>query len=156
MNFAPLAVATLLLAIAGPAAAQTAVTVTVTDAWARATPAGTQTGAAYLTLTSPAGDKLVGVTSPAAKTAQVHEMTMDGTIMRMREVSGLDLPPGKPVRLDPGGLHIMLTGLVAPLKRGQTLHLHLIFAHGSPVDVDAPIGAIGASAMPGGAAMRMP
>ena len=118
--------------------------------WSRATPPGASTGAVYLTLTSKDGDTLVGATSPASSGAGVHEMTMDGTIMRMREVTGgLPLPPGQAVTLQPGGLHIMLTGLKAPLKRGGTVQLHLTFAKSPPLDVTAPIAGIGAAAPAG-------
>src|SRR4051812_21663734 len=61
------------------------------DAWARATPGGAENGAAYLTLVSPAGDRLTGIASPAAAKAQLHEMTNDGGIMKMREVPAIDL-----------------------------------------------------------------
>ena len=118
--------------------------------WSRATPPGASTGAFYVTLTSPDGDRLVGATSPASSGASVHDMTMDGNIMRMREVvGGLTLPPGQAVALQPGGYHIMLTGLKAPLKRGETVQLHLTFAKSPPLDLSAPIAGIGASSAPG-------
>lgn len=124
--------------------------VTVATPWSRATPQGASTGAAYLTLTSPAGDTLTGVSSPAAKMAQVHEMKMDGNVMRMREVQGgLALPPGTTVTLQPNGLHIMLMGLTAPLKQGQMVKLHLTFAKAPPEDVTAPIGPLGSTRPPG-------
>lgn len=148
---------------AGPAWAQTppaSPSVTVTNAWSRATPPGAHVGAVYLTLTSPASDKLLAVSSPASTGAAVHEMQMDGNIMRMRELpGGLDLPAGQAVTLGPGGNHIMLTGLNAPLKQGQTVRLHLTFQTSPPVDVQAQVAALGAmkpptaGAMPG---MRMP
>src|SRR4051794_40473988 len=90
--------------------------VEIKDAWARATPGGADNGAAYLTLVSPPGDRLTGVTSPAAEKAQLHEMTNDHGVMQMREVAALDLPPGKPVTLKPGGLHIMMLGLKHSLQ----------------------------------------
>ena len=118
----------------------------MSGAWSRATPGGAATGAVYLTLDSPAGDTRTAVSSPAAETATVHEMAMDGAIMRMRAVAGgLALPPGQAVTLRPGGYHIMLEGLKAPLKQGQTLPLHLTFAKSAPVDVVATVAGIGAS-----------
>ena len=118
--------------------------------WSRATPPGATTGAVYLTLTSKDGDQLIGASSPASSGAGVHDMTMDGNIMRMREViGGLALPPGQAVTLQPGGYHIMLNGLKAPLKRGETVQLHLTFAKSPPLDISAPIAGIGASAAPG-------
>lgn len=106
-------------------------------------------------LTSPDGDTLVGASSPASSGASVHEMTVDGNIMRMREVSGgLALPAGKPVTLQPGGYHIMLTGLKAPLKMGQTVRVYLSFAKSAPVDLVAPIAGIGAAAPTGASAKQ--
>jgi copper(I)-binding protein len=145
----PIRTACLLVALTATslAHAQTAAPqVQVSNAWSRATPGGASTGAAYLTLASPAGDTLTGVSSPVSKTASVHEMAMDGPVMRMRQVPGLPLPPGQPVTLQPGGYHIMLEGLKAPLKQGQTLPLHLTFAKSPPVDVTATVAGIGASA----------
>lgn len=118
--------------------------------WSRATPPCASTGAVYVTLTSKDGDQLIGMTSSVSTGASVHDMTMDGDIMRMREViGGLALPPGQAVALKPGGYHIMLTGLKAPLKRGQFVQLHLTFAKSPPLNISAPIAGIGASAAPG-------
>ena len=94
-------------------------------------------------------------------TPSVHEMTMDGNVMRMRPVpGGLALPPGQAVTLQPGGYHIMLEGLKSPLKQGQGIPLHLTFAKSNPVDVTATVAAIGASGPASGAAahsgMKMP
>ncbi|MDT7951558.1 MAG: copper chaperone PCu(A)C [Acetobacteraceae bacterium] len=134
--------------------------VQASNAWSRATPGGASTGAVYLTLSSPAGDTLTGVSSPLAKSASVHEMSMDGNVMRMRPVTGgLPLPAGQPVMLRPGGDHIMLEGLKAPLKQGQSVPLHLTFAKSAPVDATATVAAIGASApgsAAGGSGMKMP
>ncbi len=133
----------------GTALAQPA-PVVVDQPWSRATPPSARTAAVYATLTSATGDRLTGVSSPASRQAEVHEMRMDGTVMRMRELpDGLALPAGAPVTLMPGGLHIMLTDLVAPLKQGQTVHLRLTFAKAPPMDIDAPVAALGAGAPPG-------
>lgn len=134
--------------------------VQASNAWSRATPGGASTGAVYLTLSSSAGDTLTGASSPAAKTTSVHEMSMDGNVMRMRPVpGGLPLPAGQPVMLQPGGYHIMLEGLKVPLKQGQTVPLHLTFAKSAPVDVTATVAGIGANApgsAAGGSGMKMP
>jgi len=115
--------------------------------WARATAPQQKVGGAYVTLTSPVNDRLLGATSPVASKAEVHEMTMDGGVMRMREqVDGLALPAGRAVTLAPGGLHIMLTGLRQPLVAGQTIPVQLRFEHAPPLDLElrvAPIGAQG-------------
>jgi copper(I)-binding protein len=111
------------LAAALPAQAQTQTT--VANAWVRATSAPQQPAGGYLTLTSARGGKLVAVSSPAGMT-EMHEMAMDGTVMRMRQVSAIELPAGKPVELKPGGLHLMLMGLKAPLKAGETVSFTLV------------------------------
>ena len=106
-----------------------------------------RTGGVYVTLTSPDGDRLVGVSSPASAKADLHSMQTDGTIMRMREISGgLVLPPGKPVTLSPAGNHIMLDGLKAPLKQGSMVPVRLLtFAKAPPVDIQAQVQSIGAA-----------
>ena len=87
--------------------------------WARATAPQQKVGGAYVTLTSPANDALIGGSSPVAGRVEVHEMRMDGTIMRMRELpDGLSLPAGQAVALTPGGFHIMLMDLKQPLVAG--------------------------------------
>ncbi len=128
---------------AGPALAQ-APHVRADAAWARATAPGQAVGAAYATLTSPAPDRLVGVQTPITPRAELHTMTMDGSVMRMRPVNGVALPAGQPVALAPGGTHIMLMDLKAPLKPGEHFPLTLRFAHAAPVTVDVPVEPIGA------------
>ncbi len=120
--------------------------VTAQNAWARATPPGASTAAVYMTLTSHSADKLMAVSTPAASKAAVHEMSMEGNVMRMRPVEGgLDLPAGKQVKLAPGGYHVMLEGLEGPLKAGQELPVHLTFQNAPPLDVEAHVRPIGAS-----------
>jgi periplasmic copper chaperone A len=137
------AIATTLAATLAAAAAQTN-EIEVTNAWARATPGGATTGAAYLTIRSPVADRLVGAASPVAKSAQLHSMTMQGAIMRMRPVAGIDLPAGKPVTLKPGGLHIMLVGLNAPLQEGQNFPLTLTFKNAGNKQVTVAVAKVGA------------
>lgn len=113
-----------LLLAAGLAQAQ----VTVTAPWVRATPSPAQkaTGA-FMQLQSPKAVKLVAVSSPVAGVAEVHEMAMDGQIMRMRAIPALDLPAGKPVELKSGSYHLMLMQLKAPIKDGDQVPLTLVF-----------------------------
>ncbi len=99
--------------------------VTITDAWVKATAPGQTTAAAYLQIKSDDAAKLVGVSSPAAKTTQIHEMKMEGNVMHMRPLDELDLPAGKTVEFKPGSYHIMLTDIVKPLKQGATVPLTL-------------------------------
>jgi hypothetical protein len=125
--------------------------VEIKNVWARATPGGAQTAAAYATLEATAGDRLVGATTPAAQKAELHSMSMDNGVMKMRQVDGIDLPAGRPVTLKPGGYHIMLTGLAKPLAAGQSFPLTLSFAKAGQREVTVavqPVGAMG----PGGAA----
>lgn len=133
------------LLIAATAIAQTS-PVKVEKAWARATPPRAEVGAVYMTLTAASPDRLVSVSTPAAAKAEVHEMGMENGVMRMRETPGLMLPAGEPVVLGPGGYHVMLTGLKAPLKQGQTIPLHLTFATAPAVDVVATVQGPGAPA----------
>lgn len=120
-------IAALLLAVALPAAAAN---VQVTDAWARATMPGQKVSAAYMTIRSDADTKLVGVASAAAPRVELHEMKMDGEVMRMREVGTLTLPAGKPVKLEPGGYHIMLMNLDRPIAAGEAVPLTLTIESG--------------------------
>jgi copper(I)-binding protein len=115
--------------------------VVVADALCRPTPNGRQVTGCYLTLTAPADDTLVSVSSPIAALAQVHESRMESNMMMMRELdAGLPLPAGQAIALAPGGNHIMLMGVSAPLRAGQTVPLRLTFANARPVEVVAAVG----------------
>ncbi len=121
--------------------------VDVKDAWARATVAGQKATGAFMKLTAKADTKLVAVSSPAAGVAEVHEMKMDGNVMKMRAVEGgLDLPAGKTVELKPGGYHVMLMDLKAPLAKDGTVAMTLVFkdAKGveSKMDVSLPVSTV--------------
>jgi copper(I)-binding protein len=117
----------------------------VTNAWARATPGKAETGAAYLTIRSPIADRLVAVASPVAKKAELHTMSMSGTVMEMRPVAGIDIPVGQPVTLKPGGEHVMLMGLNHPLQEGQSFPLTLTFEKGGTRTISVSIQKAGAS-----------
>ena len=135
--------------LAPAAAAQGSVT--VEQPWARPTAPRQTTGAAYMRLFSPAGDRLVHASSPVAVRAEVHEMRMDGDVMRMREVGGgLELPPGEAVALAPGGLHVMLIGLRERLAVGQHFPLKLEFERGGSVEVEVAVGVPDRPASPAG------
>ena len=118
----------------------------VQDAWARATPPHASTGIVYMTLTSLDGDRLIGAESSSAVRVSVHAMSMDGSIMRMRQIDGgLDLPPGKPVMFAPGGYHFMLEGLKHPLNLGEVVLVHLTFQKAEPLDIKAQVRPMGAT-----------
>ncbi|MBC3411612.1 MULTISPECIES: copper chaperone PCu(A)C [Pseudomonas] len=135
-----------LCGLALPALAQT----TVSDAWVRASVPQQQATGAFMTLTASSDSKLVSVASPVAKTVQVHEMTMKGDVMGMREVKSVDLPAGKPVTLDPNGYHVMLIGLGQQVKEGDHVPLTLTIedAKGAKetVQVEAEVRALTAGA----------
>ena len=110
--------------------------VKVEGAWARPTVAGQQGGGGFVTLTSIAGDRLVGGSTPVAQQLELHTMTMQGDVMQMRQVEAIDLPAGKKVELKSGGLHIMFTGLKQPLALGSKLPVTLKFEKAGEVKVE--------------------
>ncbi|MFN0182605.1 MAG: copper chaperone PCu(A)C [Aquabacterium sp.] len=132
------------LAISLPAVAQSA----VADAWVRGTVAQQKATGMFARLTSSAGGKLVAASSPAAGMVEIHEMSMDGNVMKMRAVPALDLPPGKAVELKPGGYHVMLMDLKAPLKAGDTVVVTLVVegrdGKRQSIDVKAPVRVLAA------------
>ena len=100
-------------------------TITVSNAWARATVPGQQVAGAYLQISSIENAALVSAKSPVAKNVEIHVMRMEAGMMSMRQIDRLELPAGKSVTLAPGGYHLMLTGLKQPLKKGDTVPLRL-------------------------------
>jgi periplasmic copper chaperone A len=101
--------------------------VAVADAWVRATVPQQQASGAFMKLTAPKGMRLIEARSPVAGVVEIHEMAMQGDVMRMRAVSGIDLPAGKAVELKPGGYHVMLMALKQTLNAGDTVPLTLVF-----------------------------
>jgi len=125
----------------------------VDGAWARATPGKSDNGAAYLTIQSPTADRLVSVSSPVAKKAELHTMSMEGAVMKMRPVGGIDIPPGQPVALKPGGEHVMLMSLDHPLREGENFPLTLDFQKAGQRTVTVKVEKTGATG-PESAAQR--
>ncbi|MFA4939844.1 copper chaperone PCu(A)C [Brevundimonas sp.] len=122
----------------GPVA--TAAVVVASGAWCRPSPNGAKAGGCYVTLKAAANDRLTGGSTPAAGSLQVHEMKMEGGMMKMAELKqGLPLPAGQAVALAPGGNHLMLIGLTAPLVEGATVPLTLQFASAPAVTVQAAV-----------------
>jgi periplasmic copper chaperone A len=132
------------LVIAGAAVAQTA-QLEVSDAWARATPAKAENGIAFLTIRSPTSDRLVSVSSPVAKKAELNTMEMSGMVMKMRPIASLNIPAGQPVTLKPSGEHIMLMGLNGPLREGQSFPLTLTFEKAGAREVTVAVEKPGAA-----------
>ena len=138
----------------GSAQAQT---VDVKDAWVHATVAGQKATGAFMTITAKADAKLVGVSSPAAGITQIHEMKMEDGVMKMRALSGgLDLPAGKTVEFKPGGYHLMLMDLKAPLANNSRIALTLVLrdAKGveSKIELKVPVASGAAHTSAGGTA----
>ena len=113
----------------------------VTKQWARTSPMDSMMGAAYFTVTSPTADTLIGVkVDPSvAAMAQMHETVMDNGAMKMQEVASVDLPAGSAVEFKPGGYHIMLMQLAAPLKVGSTITLTLELKKAGAITVSVPV-----------------
>ncbi|MFC5472399.1 copper chaperone PCu(A)C [Paraherbaspirillum soli] len=110
--------------------------------YARATVAGQPSGGAFLSIENSGKetDKLIGVSSPAAKSAEIHTMTLDGDVMKMREVGEIELKPATTVLMTPGnGYHIMLIGLTQPLKAGDKFPLTLIFQKAGKIEVSVQV-----------------
>ena len=121
----------------------------ITQPWARATPKGASTGAGYMTLTNKgtAPDRVSCVSSDVSGRCQIHSMTMEDGVMKMRPVEGgLEIKPGETITLKPGSYHMMLLDLKHPLEAGQTVKATLKFDNAGTVDVDYPVAAIGAPA----------
>ncbi|MDQ8032572.1 MAG: copper chaperone PCu(A)C [Bordetella sp.] len=123
MKFITLTLGAALLAAASlPAAAQ----LSVDDAWIRATVPGQKSTGAFMTLRAQADTRLVGAQSEVARSTEVHEMRMDGDVMRMRQVEAVPVPAGQAVELKPGGYHIMLMDVHRQMKTGEVVPLTLI------------------------------
>mgnify|MGYP002662474971 FL=1 len=148
------AVTAFLLSLSGHLYAQN---VDVKDAWVRTSVQGQKATGAFMKITAKEGGTLVGVATPVAGVAEVHEMKMDGDVMRMRALpNGLALPAGKTVALTPGGYHVMLMDLKATLPKDSTIPLTLTFKNAKgeqsqvelkvPVATTAPGAAVGAPA----------
>jgi hypothetical protein len=122
--------------------------------WTRATPGGAKVGAGYMTIINhgDSADRLVNGTSQIAERVEIHNITMDGGVMRMRKLEdGLGLAPKSVTELKPGGYHIMFIGLKKPITKGDQIALSLTFEKAGTIAVTLPAAGIGASQPPGGA-----
>ena len=130
------------IALALTIGAAQAQTVEIKDAWIRTPVQGQKSTGAFMKITAKENMKLVAVSTPVAGVAEVHEMKMEGDIMKMRAVKGgLDLPAGKTVELSPGGYHLMVMDLKAALPKGSTVPFTLVFkdAKGSESKVELKV-----------------
>ena len=105
-----------------------------------------------MSLMSSDGARLVGASSSVAGVVEIHEMVMEGSVMKMRAIPGLDLPPGRSVELKPGGYHVMLMDLKRPLKAGDRVPVELRIETKDKRLVTQPIEIEVAARAPAGAA----
>ena len=137
-----------LLAFPTQAADVMAGTLKISAPWARATPKGASVGGGYMTITNTgtASDRLTGGSTDVSSKFELHEMSMDNGVMKMRPLgSGLEIKPGQTVELKPGGYHIMLVGMKKQLKAGDHFKATLEFAKAGTVDVDFTVEGLGAT-----------
>jgi len=130
-------------------------TLQISQPWTRATPKGAAVAGGYLKITNTGTtpDRLLGGSTALAKRFEIHEMSMDGGVMKMRELKdGLDIAPGATVELKPGSYHIMMMNLSHPLAKGERVKAVLNFEKAGKADVEFAVEAIGASA--GGGEMK--
>jgi copper(I)-binding protein len=148
-RFRALAFVVLAIICVNSAAAQHKIGDLVLDhAWTRATPGGAKVGGGYLTIENKGAtaDKLIGGSSPVAGKIEVHEMAMNNGVMTMRLLKdGLPIPAGQSVKLAPGGYHIMLMELKAPLKKGEKIPVTLKFEKAGDVKITLDVQDIGAT-----------
>lgn len=114
---------------------------TVEGAWVRGSVPGQRGTGGFMRLTSREPLQLVGVATPVAGVAEIHEMKMEGDVMRMRAVDKVDLVPGVPFDLKPGGYHLMLMDLKQPLQKDVLIPLTLVFrnAAGAPLRMELQV-----------------
>jgi copper(I)-binding protein len=137
---------TLTIAGCSPSGDKPSGQISVADAWTMATPPGADVGAGYMTISNGTASpvRLTGGETPASATVEVHMMSMDNGVMRMRPASeGIEIPAGEQVTLEPGGYHLMLIGLNAPLAEGSSVPLTLVFDGGLRVETALAVRAMG-------------
>ena len=142
------------MSLAGMACAQnvsktvTTNAIKIEDAYTRATVPGQQVAGGFMKIENKgAADQLISASSPVAGEVQLHEMAMEGNVMKMRQVKDIAVPAGGAVELKPGGLHLMFMNIKAPLAAGETVPVKLKFAKAGDVEVKMPVNAMGAGAM---------
>lgn len=120
----------------------------IDNAYTRATAPGQQVAGGFMKIENKgAADQLISASSPAAGEVQLHEMAMEGNVMKMRQLKDIPVPAGGAVELKPGGLHLMFMGIKTPLAAGETVPVKLKFAKAGEVEVKFPVNAMGAGAM---------
>ena len=138
---------TALGALLAPAVAGAQAAPKVHDAWARPTVEGQMAGGGYLKIVGGSvPDRLLGISAGVAARVEMHQMSMDGNVMRMRQIDAIVVPAGATVALEPGGLHLMFMGLKAPLKVGSRFPLTLRFEKGGEVGVEMSVAPMAGAA----------
>ena len=120
----------------------------IDNPWSRAVPRGATVAAGYMTIknTGSEPDRLVGGSTPVAGKFEVHEMSMDKGVMKMRPVpDGLEIKPGETVELKPSSFHIMMTGLKQTIQKGKPFKASLTFEKAGPLDVEFTVEGVGAT-----------
>lgn len=145
-----IALAAITTLVAAPTLAQNARvgTISISSPWSRETAPSQSVGGGFMTIANSGktDDRLIGASSPVAAEVQLHTMSMDGGVMRMRRLTdGIAVPAGGIAQLKPGSLHLMFIGLKAPLKRGSHVPMTLRFAKAGKVMVQFPVLPIGAT-----------
>lgn len=134
------------ISLGGAAFAQNASvgSIKIENGFTRATAPGQQVAGGFLKIENKgAADQLVSASSPAAGEVQLHEMAMDGNVMKMRQVKDIAVPAGGAVELKPGGYHLMFMNLKGPFAAGQTVPVKLKFAKAGEVEVKLPVNEMG-------------
>ena len=142
------------ITFSGAALAQTASVgaIKIENAYTRATVPGQQVAGGFMKIENKgAADQLISASSPVSGEVQLHEMAMDGNVMKMRQVKDIAVPAGGAVELKPGGLHLMFMNIKTPLAAGETVPVKLKFAKAGEVEVKMPVNAMGGGAGHGGA-----
>ena len=123
----------------------------IENAYTRSTVPGQQVAGGFMKIENKGGvDQLISASSPVAGEVQLHEMAMEGNVMKMRQVKDIAVPAGGAVELKPGGLHLMFMNIKAPLAAGESVPVKLKFAKAGEVEVKMPVNAMGAGAGHGG------
>jgi copper(I)-binding protein len=134
------------LVLSGVVGAQNATvgSIKIENAYTRATVPGQQVAGGFMNIDNKGGtDLLVSASSPIAGEVQLHEMSMEGNVMKMRQVKDIPVPAGGAVELKPGGMHLMFINIKAPLATGETVPVKLKFAKAGEVEVKMPVNAMG-------------
>jgi copper(I)-binding protein len=142
-----LAAAVALLAVPSMAQDYKLGSLEITAPWTRATAPTARAGGGFMTITNKGttADRLISARSTVSDKVEIHEMQMDGSVMRMRELAkGLDIPPGATVMLKPGSYHIMFMELKAPLAKDAKVPVTLVFEKAGSIDVQLDVQAMGA------------